>query len=190
MAPFISSSWIGGTQASYSWLAAESILNSKIFACGSSTTRVWARSIGASMNLYSCSSTVGDHIATTLNSGDLGGIEATSGPILERILLDAAEEGNLLASHPTVKPVLMAADAILDCSVRGDIILDPFLGSGTTVLAAERTGRRCFGMEIDPTYVDLVIRRWQTLTGGDATHVSTGKRFTEIEERRNTNNGS
>jgi DNA modification methylase len=62
------------------------------------------------------------------------------------------EEGNLLALHPTVKPVAMVADAILDCSARGDIVLDPFLGSGTTVIAAERTGRRCYGMELDPRY--------------------------------------
>ena len=59
-------------------------------------------------------------------------------------------EGNLLALHPTVKPVAMVADAILDCSARGDIVLDAFLGSGTTVIAAERTGRRCYGLELDP----------------------------------------
>ena len=64
------------------------------------------------------------------------------------------EEGNLLALHPTVKPVAMIADAILDCSARGDIILDGFLGSGTTVIAAERTGRVCYGLELDPAYVD------------------------------------
>jgi len=65
-----------------------------------------------------------------------------------------SEEGNLLALHPTVKPVAMVADAILDCSARGDIVLDAFLGSGTTLIAAERTGRRCQGMELDPAYVD------------------------------------
>jgi DNA modification methylase len=76
------------------------------------------------------------------------------------------EEGNLLALHPTVKPVAMVADAILDCSARGDIVLDAFLGSGTTVIAAERTGRRCYGLELDPAYVDTIVRRWQGLTGG------------------------
>ena len=60
------------------------------------------------------------------------------------------EEGNLLALHPTIKPVAMVADAILDCSARGDIVLDAFLGSGTTLIAAERTGRRCYGLELDP----------------------------------------
>src|SRR5207237_10364115 len=78
------------------------------------------------------------------------------------------EEGNLLALHPTVKPVAMVADAILDCSARGDIVLDAFLGSGTTVIAAERTGRRCYGRELDPGYVGTIIRRWQALTGGSA----------------------
>jgi len=94
------------------------------------------------------------------------------------------EEGHLLTIHPTVKPVAMVADAILDCSARGDIILDPFLGSGTTLLAAERTGRRCCGIEIDPIYVDVVIRRWQAFTGEDARHAAKGQSFTEIETPR------
>jgi DNA modification methylase len=59
-------------------------------------------------------------------------------------------EGNLLALHPTVKPVAMVADAILDCTARGELVLDAFLGSGTTLMAAERVGRICCGMEIDP----------------------------------------
>ena len=63
------------------------------------------------------------------------------------------EEGNLSALHPTVKPVALVADAILDCSARADIVLDGFLGSGTTVIAAERIGRRCYGLEFDPLYV-------------------------------------
>jgi len=99
------------------------------------------------------------------------------------------EEGNLLALHPTVKPVAMVADAILDCSVRGDIVLDPFLGSGTTLVAAERTGRRCRGIEIDPIYVDVIVRRWRAFTGEDARHAATGKSFTEIETERVQQNG-
>jgi DNA modification methylase len=70
-----------------------------------------------------------------------------------------SEEGNLLALHPTVKPVALVADAIMDCTARGEIVLDGFLGSGTTVIAAERTGRCCYGMEIDPIYVDTIVRR-------------------------------
>src|SRR5215467_1221267 len=90
-------------------------------------------------------------------------------------------EGNLLALHPTVKPVAMIADAILDCSARGEIVLDAFLGSGTTVIAAERTGRRCRALELDPSYVDTAIRRWQALTGDKAVHALSGKSFAELQ---------
>ena len=89
-------------------------------------------------------------------------------------------EGNLLALHPTVKPVAMVADAVLDCSARGDIVLDAFLGSGTTVIAAERTGRRCHGLEIDPAYVDTIVRRWQALTGGSARDALSGRSFDDL----------
>jgi hypothetical protein len=90
------------------------------------------------------------------------------------------EEGNLLALHPTVKPAAMVADAILDCSARGEVVLDGFLGSGTTVIAAERTGRRCYGLELDPVYVDTIIRRWQVLTGGSARHAASGRLFDDL----------
>src|SRR6201997_1005198 len=86
-------------------------------------------------------------------------------------------EGNLLALHPTVKPVALVADAILDCSERGGIVLDAFLGSGTTVIAAEPPGRRCSAMELDPVYVDTAIRRWQVLPGGKAHHAAGGRLF-------------
>jgi len=89
-------------------------------------------------------------------------------------------EGNLLAMHPTVKPVALIADAIMDCSARGDIVLDSFLGSGSTLLAAERVGRICYGMELDPLYVDTAIRRWQTHSGELATHAVTGQRFNDL----------
>jgi DNA modification methylase len=90
------------------------------------------------------------------------------------------EEANLLALHPTVKPVAMIADAILDCSARGDIVLDAFLGSGTTMIAAERTGRCCYGLELDPAYVDTIIHRWQALTGGNARDASSGRSFDDL----------
>ena len=91
------------------------------------------------------------------------------------------DEGNLLAMHPTVKPVALVADAILDCSSRGDVVLDVFLGSGSTLIACERTGRRCRGVEIDPLYVDTAIRRWQKYTGGEAVNVATGRTFAHHE---------
>jgi len=92
----------------------------------------------------------------------------------------ATDEGNLLSLHPTVKPVRLVADAILDCSARGDIVLDAFLGSGTTLIAAERVGRICRGIEIDPYYLDTAIRRWQALTGEKAVHAATGKCFDNL----------
>jgi DNA modification methylase len=89
-------------------------------------------------------------------------------------------EGNLLALHPTMKPVAMVADAILDCSARDDIVLDAFLGSGTTLIAAERTGRRCCGLELDLAYADTIIRRWQALTGETAHHAESGQPFDDL----------
>ena len=93
----------------------------------------------------------------------------------------SGEEGNLLASHPTVKPVALVADAIMDASARGEVVLDAFLGSGTTVISAERTGRRCYGLELDQTYVDTIVRRWQAYTGERARHAITGRFFDEVE---------
>jgi DNA modification methylase len=91
-----------------------------------------------------------------------------------------SEEGNLLALHPTVKPVSLVADALLDCSARGEVVLDAFLGSGTTLIAAERTARVCHGIELDPIYIDTAVKRWQRYTGDHAIHASNGKRFDEI----------
>jgi DNA modification methylase len=93
----------------------------------------------------------------------------------------SGDEGKLLALHPTVKPVALVADAILDATARRDIVLDGFVGSGTTVIAAERSGRRCYGLELDPLYVDTVIRRWQGLTRGSARHAASGRSFAELE---------
>ncbi|WP_439401357.1 site-specific DNA-methyltransferase [Bradyrhizobium sp. DASA03068] len=91
-----------------------------------------------------------------------------------------------LAVHPTVKPVALFADAIKDCTRRGDLVLDSFLGSGTTLLAAERVGRRAYGLEIDPLYVDTAIRRWQDVTKRDAILVATGQTFDEVAAERAT----
>jgi DNA modification methylase len=85
--------------------------------------------------------------------------------------------------HPTVKPLAMVSDAILDVTQRGDIVLDPFCGSGTTILAAERTGRRGYAIELDPGHVDTAIARWQRMTRQTAIHAS-GKTFEEIRVDR------
>ena len=89
-----------------------------------------------------------------------------------------------LSVHPTVKPVALVADAMRDCSRRGDVVLDPFMGSGTTIIAAERVGRRAFGLEIDPLYVDAAVRRWQAFTKRDAILKATSETFSEVAEIR------
>jgi DNA modification methylase len=89
-----------------------------------------------------------------------------------------------LAMHPTVKPVALIADAIKDASKRSDTVLDPFCGSGSTIIAAEKTGRRACGLEIDPQYVDVAVRRWQLFTGKSAVLDGTPTNFEEIAEQR------
>lgn len=89
-------------------------------------------------------------------------------------------EADMLKHHPTPKSVEMIADAILDCSLPGEVIIDTFLGSGTALIAAQRTGRICFGMDLDPLYVDLAIRRWQDWTGEAAIDAETSRTFNEM----------
>jgi DNA modification methylase len=89
-----------------------------------------------------------------------------------------------LAMHPTVKPVALVADAIKDCSRRGGLVLDPFGGSGTILIAAERTGRKARAIEFDGAYVDVAVRRWQQYTGKSAVLAATGETFEVVEERR------
>ncbi|HXQ47944.1 MAG TPA: DNA methyltransferase [Caulobacteraceae bacterium] len=90
------------------------------------------------------------------------------------------EEADLTRQHPTPKPVSLIADAMLDASARGDVVLDPFMGSGSTLMAAERVGRQARGMELDPLYVDLTIRRWHRMTGEEAV-LEGGERFGDLE---------
>ena len=87
-----------------------------------------------------------------------------------------------LKMHPTVKPVAMIKDAILDVTKRNQVILDSFLGSGSTLIAAEKSGRICYGIEIDPHYVDVAIERFQTLTGKDVINEASGKTYNELKE--------
>jgi DNA modification methylase len=89
-----------------------------------------------------------------------------------------------LAMHPTVKPVALVADALKDCSKRTDIVLDPFGGSGTTLIAAEKTGRRARLIELEPKFVDVTVRRWQAFTGKFARHIATGLSFEDVEVMR------
>jgi DNA methylase len=89
-----------------------------------------------------------------------------------------------LTCHPTVKPVALVADAIKDCTARGDIVLDTFCGSGTTILAAERIGRRAYTLEIEPRFVDTAIKRWQAFSRKDAIHADSGLSFDELTSKR------
>lgn len=89
-----------------------------------------------------------------------------------------------LALHPTVKPVALVADAISDVTRRGGIVIDCFLGSGTTLLAAELTGRRARGLEIAPGYVDVAITRWMAMTGREALLEGSGERFSDRRRGR------
>lgn len=89
-----------------------------------------------------------------------------------------------LKHHPSPKNVEMCVDAILDVTHSGHIVLDPFLGSGTTVIAAEKSGRCGYGIELDPGYVDVAVSRWEALTGEHAIHAETGRSFAEIAKER------
>lgn len=92
-----------------------------------------------------------------------------------------SERDDALAAHPTVKPVQLVEDAILDCSNRNGIVLDAFAGSGTTIIAAERAGRRCYAMEYEPAYVDVTLKRYRDFTDNEPVHVASGFTFSELE---------
>ncbi|MBV8662671.1 MAG: site-specific DNA-methyltransferase, partial [Hyphomicrobiales bacterium] len=89
-----------------------------------------------------------------------------------------------LADHPTVKPTAMLADALIDLTHRGEIVIDPFLGSGSTLIAAQRTGRVCYGVELDSLYVDLIIRRFEAESGEKAILAETGETYETLAARR------
>jgi DNA modification methylase len=86
--------------------------------------------------------------------------------------------------HPTQKPVELMRKPILNHTKRGAVVYDPFLGSGTTLIAAELTGRTCYGCELDPKYVDVVIQRWQDFSGGQAKLEVDGRTFAEVKAQR------
>jgi DNA modification methylase len=89
-----------------------------------------------------------------------------------------------LQHHPPVKPVAMLEDALLDMTERGDIVIDSFLGSGSTLIACEKTGRRCRGVELDPLYIEVILRRHEAVTGRAAVLEATGETYAELAARR------
>jgi DNA modification methylase len=95
-----------------------------------------------------------------------------------------------LAMHPTVKPVAMLADAIRDVTKRSAVVLDPFAGSGSTLIAAEKTGRQARCIEYEPKYCDVIVRRWQAYTGKAATFEGTDLTFEDFEGARESSPAS
>ena len=124
--------------------------------------------------------------APHVNTFGLGNTGCYRTNVWEYAGVNAFRRGRLeeLAMHPTVKPTALVADAIKDCSRRRDLVLDPFAGSGTTIIAAEKTGRRARTVEIDPHYCDVIVRRWQAYAGKSAILAVAGLSFEEASERR------
>ena len=130
---------------------------------------VWKSGTGSHINNFE----LGQHGRNRTNVWPYAGVNSMRPGRLEE-----------LAMHPTVKPVALVADAIKDCSRRGGVVLDPFCGSGTILIAAQRTGRKARALEIDPSYVDVAVRRWQAYTGKSAVLAGSGATFETIEEQR------
>jgi DNA modification methylase len=121
-----------------------------------------------------------------LNNVQLGRFGRSRSNVWEYPGANTFRRGRLddLKAHATVKNLDMVADALRDCTRPGDLVLDCFGGSGTTLLAAEKIGRRAFLMEIDPKYADVVVERWQAFTGCDAVHEASGSTFQELRKTR------
>ena len=149
---------------------------------------IWNKSVGGMGSLYRSKhefvyvwkSGVGQH----RNNVELGkhGRNRTNVWDYAGVTAHTAQNREELTLHPTVKPVALVADAIKDVTVANDLVLDPFCGSGTILIAAERTGRRGRAIELDPHYVDVAVRRWETYTGKRAIHEARGISFEECQE--------
>jgi DNA modification methylase len=130
---------------------------------------VWKSGSAAHINTFE----LGQHGRYRTNVWDYDGVNTMRSGRLDE-----------LAMHPTVKPVALVEDAIKDCSKRGSLILDPFCGSGTSLIAAEKTGRRARAIEFDPLYVDVAVQRWQDYTGKIAYLAPLGEAFDEVRAAR------
>lgn len=149
---------------------------------------VWAKSNGGMGSLYRSRHelifVLKNGTAPHINNIELGQHGRNRSNVWEYPGLNSFAEGRLaeLKMHPTVKPLALVADAILDCSKRRGVVLDCFGGSGTTLLACERTGRVARLMEIDPLYVDVTIRRFRKATGKEVIHTQSGRTFSDLED--------
>ena len=133
---------------------------------------IWKSGRGSHVNNFE----LGQHGRLRSNVWDYAGVNSFKRGRMDELIM-----------HPTVKPVALVADAIRDCSHRGGFIVDPFAGSGTSVIAAERTGRKARVIEIDTAYCDLIIRRWQDYTGKHAIHAKSGISFEDLEDQTESN---
>lgn len=151
---------------------------------------VWYKQSGGMGSLYRsahelvgvfCNGTTPRHNAVKLGKNGRNRANVWEAPGANRRGSSANE---MLHAHATPKPVSICEDAILDVTRRGEIVLDVFLGSGTTLISAEKTGRACRGIELDPRFVDVALRRWEKFTGKDAVLAETGESFAEVARRR------
>jgi DNA modification methylase len=151
---------------------------------------VWAKTNGGQGSLYRSAHEligvfrVGN--APHLNNVELGRHGRSRTNVWHYAGTNTFRAGRLdeLKCHPTIKPVALVSDALRDCTARRDIVLDTFCGSGTTILAAERVGRRAYTIEIEPRFIDVAIRRWQAFTRKDAVHAHSGLSFDELTSKR------
>jgi len=157
---------------------------------------VWAKTNAGQGSFYrSAHELIGVYrvgAAAHLNNVELGRHGRSRSNVWHYAGVNTFRAGRLdeLKCHPTVKPVALVADAIKDCTRRGDIVLDTFCGSGTTILAAERVGRRAYAIEIEPRFVDVAIQRWQAFSRKDAIHIDSGLSFDELASKRNATIGT
>jgi len=126
--------------------------------------------------------------APHINTFALGQYGRTRSNVWQYSGVNSFRAGRLdeLKMHPTVKPLALVVDAMRDCSNPNSIVLDTFVGSGTTIIAAEQIGRRAYCMDIDPGYVDVSVRRWQKISKKDAILAATGQTFDEVEANGRT----
>ncbi|GJE04163.1 site-specific DNA-methyltransferase [Methylobacterium isbiliense] len=159
------------------------------------TTCVWAKSNGGMGSLYrqQCEfvHVLKNGEAAHVNNVELGRHGRNRTTLWQYAGVNSFRRGRMeeLSWHPTVKPVALVADAIKDCSQRRGLVLDPFSGSGTTLIAAEKTGRVARVLELSPAYCDVAIRRWQAQTGRRALLAATGCSFEDAEAERQVLDG-
>ena len=161
--------------------------NSKTSAFGRKAMPAWVRYTGPPTSSFSYTKMDVANTSTTLNSGASEEAERIFGNMLGMSSFGKDRDATL-AGHPTPKPLALVSDAILDCSKRGGIILDAFAGSGTTLLAAEKTGRRGYGIELDLHYADLIITRFEEVYGLEAIHINSDLSFDRVRTERTERN--